>query len=124
MTLELFFEVGNVCTIPKWGGVEQDCTQFAVLILCHDSTGCDEMGDYFAIKAITLIDLNKDCFRIFLFNGNIYKIVSFKCRVLFSSCVSRQLLSKIFKDSDFCHNYLYTLCMFACLLQMHALLNV
>ena len=22
------------------------CTQFAVLILCHDSTGCDEMGDF------------------------------------------------------------------------------
>ena len=22
------------------GGEEQDCTQFAVLILCHDSTGC------------------------------------------------------------------------------------
>ena len=30
------------------GGEEQDCTQFAVLIQCHDSTGCDEMGDYFA----------------------------------------------------------------------------
>ena len=39
------------------GGVEQDCTQFAVLILCHDSTGCDEMGDYFAIEADTMIDI-------------------------------------------------------------------
>ena len=29
------------------GGEEQDCTQFAVLIQCHDSTGCDEMGDFF-----------------------------------------------------------------------------
>ena len=28
--------------------------QFAVLILCHDSTGCDEMGDYFAIEADTM----------------------------------------------------------------------
>ena len=29
-----------------------------------------------------------------------------------------------FIDSDFCRNYLHTLCMFACLLQMHALFNV
>ena len=39
------------------GGEEQDCTQFAVLILYHDSTGCDEMGDYFAIEADTMIDI-------------------------------------------------------------------
>ena len=38
-------------------GEEQDCTQFAVLILCNDSTGCDEMGDYFAIEADTMIDI-------------------------------------------------------------------
>ena len=59
MQLELFFKVGYVCTIPKGverGGEEQDCTQFAVLIQCHDSTGCDEMGDYFAIEADTMID--------------------------------------------------------------------
>ena len=35
--------------------MEQDCTQFAVLILCHNSTGCDEMGDYFAREADTMI---------------------------------------------------------------------
>ena len=29
---------------------KEGCTQFAVLIQCHDSTGCDEMGDYDAIK--------------------------------------------------------------------------
>ena len=29
---------------------------------------------------------------------------------------SLQLLSKIFIDSDFCHNYLHTLYLFACLL--------
>ena len=57
MQLELFFKVGYVCTIPKWGGKEQDCTQFAVLIQCHDSTGCDEMGDYFAIEADTMIEI-------------------------------------------------------------------
>ena len=39
------------------GEEEQDCTQFAVLILCHDSTGCDVMGDYFAIEADTMIDI-------------------------------------------------------------------
>ena len=41
---------------PK-GGEKQDCTQFAVLIQCHDSTGCDGMGDYFAIEADTMIDI-------------------------------------------------------------------
>ena len=41
------------------GGEEQDCTQFAVLILCHDSTGCDERGYYFAIEADTVIDIVK-----------------------------------------------------------------
>ena len=35
--------------VPR-SGMKQDCTQFALLILCHDSTGCDEMGDYFAKK--------------------------------------------------------------------------
>ena len=39
------------------GGEEQDCAQFAVIVLCHDSTGCDEMGDYFAIEAETRIDI-------------------------------------------------------------------
>ena len=29
----------------------------AVLKLCHDSTGCDEMGDYFATEADTMIDI-------------------------------------------------------------------
>ena len=56
MQLELFFKVGYVCTIQR-GGEEQDCTQFAVLLHCHDSTGCDEMGDYFAIEADTMIDI-------------------------------------------------------------------
>ena len=35
----------------------QDCTHFAVPILCHDSTGCDEMGDYFATEADTMINI-------------------------------------------------------------------
>ena len=39
------------------GGEEQDCTQFAVLIQCHDSTGYDEIGNYFAIEADTMIDI-------------------------------------------------------------------
>ena len=58
MQLELFLKVGYVCAITKGeGGEEQGCTQFAVLILCHDSTGCDEMNDYFAIEADTMIDI-------------------------------------------------------------------
>ena len=32
---------------PK-GGMEQDLTQFAVLIICDDFTGRDEVGDFFA----------------------------------------------------------------------------
>ena len=50
------------------GGIEQDLTQFAVLILCDDSTGCDEMCDYFATEAGTMmyivceVHLNKDWF--------------------------------------------------------------
>ena len=39
------------------GGEEHDCTRFAVIILYHDSTGCDEMVDYFAIKTDTMIDI-------------------------------------------------------------------
>ena len=39
------------------GGMEQDCTQLAVLILCNDYTGCDEMGDYFATEADTMIKI-------------------------------------------------------------------
>ena len=31
--------------------MEQDLTQFAILLLCDDSTGCDEMGNYFATEA-------------------------------------------------------------------------
>ena len=42
---------------PKGWTQEQDCTQFAVLIQCHDSTGCDEMGDPFAIEADTMIGI-------------------------------------------------------------------
>ena len=53
MQLELFFKVEYVCAIPK--GVERN--RIAVLILCHDSTGCDEMGNYFALEADTMIDI-------------------------------------------------------------------
>ena len=43
----------------------QDLTQLAVIILCDDLTGCDEVEVYFAIEAdITIdvwkVDLNKD----------------------------------------------------------------
>ena len=39
------------------GREEQDCTQFEALILRHVSTGCDEMGDYFAKEADTMINI-------------------------------------------------------------------
>ena len=37
--------------------MKQDLTQLAVIILCDDSTGCDEMNDYFATEADTMIDI-------------------------------------------------------------------
>ena len=37
--------------------MEQDLTQLAVIILCDDTTGCDEMGDYFATETDTKIDI-------------------------------------------------------------------
>ena len=39
------------------GRMEQDPSQFAVLILCDDSTGCDKIGDYFAKETDTMIDI-------------------------------------------------------------------
>ena len=37
--------------------MEQDCDQFEVIILCDDSTDCDEVEDYFATETDTNIDL-------------------------------------------------------------------
>ena len=37
----------HTAQFPK-GGMEQDLTQFAVLIICDDSTARDEMGVFFA----------------------------------------------------------------------------
>ena len=62
----MFFKIGYVSTIPKRVFLEQDLSQLAVIILCDDSTGCDEVGDCFATEADTMIDivceinLNKD----------------------------------------------------------------
>ena len=48
--------------------MDQDLSQFAVLELGDDSTGCNEMDDYFATEADTMIDivckvdLNEDLF--------------------------------------------------------------
>ena len=53
MQLELFFKVGYVCTIPK--GVERN--RVVLSLQSYDSTGCDEMGDYFAIEADTMIGI-------------------------------------------------------------------
>ena len=37
--------------------MEQDLTQFAVIILCDDSTSRNEVDDYFATEAATMIDI-------------------------------------------------------------------
>ena len=37
--------------------MEQDLIQLAVIILCNESTGCDEMDQYFATEADTMIDI-------------------------------------------------------------------
>ena len=39
--------------------MEQSLTQLAVKILCADSIGCDEVDDYFATEADTMIDMYK-----------------------------------------------------------------
>ena len=37
--------------------MEKDLTPLAVILLCNDSTGCDEMDDYFATEADRMIDI-------------------------------------------------------------------
>ena len=37
--------------------MEHDLTQPSVTILCDDSTCCDEVDDYFATEADTMIDI-------------------------------------------------------------------
>ena len=37
-----------------------DLTQFAVLILCDDSTACDKMGDYFSTEADKMVNIVYD----------------------------------------------------------------
>ena len=50
------------------GGMEQDLSQFAILMLCDDSTSCDEMSYFYATEAETMMDIvcevqvNKDWF--------------------------------------------------------------
>ena len=76
MHLELFFKIGYVCKIPKVIWMDQDLTQFAMKILCDDSTSFGEVGDTFATKADIMIDivfkLDEDKFIPFAFYGNIY----------------------------------------------------
>ena len=38
-------------------GLEEDLTQLALIILYDGSTCCDEMDDYFATDADTMIDI-------------------------------------------------------------------
>ena len=40
--------------------MELDLTELAVIIICDDSTGCDEMDDYFATEADTMIDIVRE----------------------------------------------------------------
>ena len=57
MQLELpFIKIDDICIIPN-GWMEQDLTQFAVMILCYDSTYCDEMRYHFATEADSMIDI-------------------------------------------------------------------
>ena len=66
MQLELFFKIclNNL----QEDGMDQDLTQFAVIIICDDSTGCDKMGDYFTTEAdifiiiVCEVKLDKDWF--------------------------------------------------------------
>ena len=55
--------------------MKQAPTQFAVKIICDDSTGFDEVDNYFATEADMMIkivyDFDEDKVRIFTFNRNI-----------------------------------------------------
>ena len=68
--------------------------QFTVLLLSCDSNGCDEMGDYFATEADTMIyivyeaGLNKDWFKIFIFNRKYIKLSPLNVKILFSIYIS------------------------------------
>ena len=45
--------------------MDQDRTPPAVIIVCDDSTGCDEMDDYFATEADAMLDIGfrtRSCF--------------------------------------------------------------
>ena len=56
----------RICIISKRVRVGQDLTQLAVIILCGDSAGFDDVDDYFASEAdkmidvVNKVDLNKD----------------------------------------------------------------
>ena len=52
MQFELFFKIGYACTIPKGVGWVQGLTQ-----LQSYSSGFDEMDDYFATEADTMMDI-------------------------------------------------------------------
>ena len=54
MQLELFFKVGYVCTVPK--GVERNRIVLSLQSKYYAMIR-DEMGDYFAIEADTMIDI-------------------------------------------------------------------
>ena len=63
--------------------MEEDCTQFAVLILCHDSTGCDEMSEYFATETdamiyIVRLTLIKNVFKYLYLKGIFIKLSHLK----------------------------------------------
>ena len=60
MHLELFFKTGYVCKIPMGLGMEKVLIQFAVKIMCDDSTGFDEMDNYFATEANKMINIVYD----------------------------------------------------------------
>ena len=57
MLLGLFIKIGYVYSIPKGVWVEQDLTQLTVIILWDDSIGCDEVDNYFATEADTIIGI-------------------------------------------------------------------
>ena len=53
--------------------MEEDLTQLAVILLCDDSTGCDEKDDYFATEAdiVSDVDLSKYVFNIYIYQKHL-----------------------------------------------------
>ena len=60
----------------------QDLAQLAVILLCDDSTGCEERDDYFATEAGTIIDYERMTWMRISFGYLYFTETLFKCETI------------------------------------------